>query len=338
MALCSASRGIGVRYNRCVLPMAGIAKVLHQSQCEPARKYQSRESFAVCQQHHHRVLTVYELFSLALLIFQSCVVGWSLNVLLQHGNTISEVIHLVAIASITFLSPREHYRSLSPSKLLVVYLSIRTIADAFTLLFTLGTWSTLALALRASLEATNLVVESQSKESILLDNFRDVSPEEKTGPWSQGVFWWINSALFAQQKAGFSLETLPRNPRRLDPSRLRRKLSLAWDQRSKMSKQNLSTKIDNCLTETPTTQFTLPLALLQCLMPEFVTIVPTRLLLIVLRYAQPLLISKILQLLAANSLGGQSYQLSCTIILVSTIVYIGQAVRLRLVKEIVPPC
>lgn len=70
-------------------------------------------------------------------------------------------------------------------------------------------------------------------------------------------------------------------------------------------------------------------------MPEFVTIVPTRLLLIVLRYAQPLLISKILQLLAANSLGGQSYQLSCSIIMVSTIVYIGQAVRLILVKKIV---
>ncbi|THW88478.1 hypothetical protein D6D15_05951 [Aureobasidium pullulans] len=239
----------------------------------------------------------------------SCVVGWSLNVSLQHGNTISEVIHLVAIASITFLSPREHYRSLRPSKLMAVYLSIRTIADAFTLLFTLGTWSALALALKTFLEAANLIAESQSKESILLDNFRDVSPEEKAGPWSQGVFWWINSALFARQKAGFSLETLPKNPRQLDPSRLRQRLSLAWDQR-----------------KTPTTQFTLPLALLQCLMPEFVTIVPTRLLLIVLRYAQPLLISKILQLLAANSLGGQSYQLSCSIIMVSTIVYIGQAI------------
>ncbi|THY47850.1 hypothetical protein D6C97_07847 [Aureobasidium pullulans] len=280
---------------------------------------------AVCQQHH-RVLTVYKLFSLALLVFQSCIVGWSVNSPLQSGNTISEVIHLVAIASIAFLSPREHYRSLSPSKLMVVYLSIRTIADAFTLLFILGTWSALALALKTFLEAGNLIAESQSKESILLDNFRDVSPEEKAGPWSQGVFWWINSALFARQKAGFSLETLPKNPRQLDPSRLRQRCSLAWDQRSKMPKQISSTKTYNCLTETPTTHFTLPLALLQCLMPEFVTIVPTRLLLIVLRYAQPLLISKILQLLAANSLGGQSYQLSCSIIMVSTVVYIGQAI------------
>lgn len=334
MALYSASRSIGVRYNRCVFQMARIAKVLHQSQCEPSRKYQSRESFAICQQYH-RVLTVYKLLNLALLIFQSCVVGWSLNVSLQHGNTISEVIHLVAIASITFLSPREHYRSLRPSNLMAVYLSIRTIADAFTLLFTLGTWSALALALKTFLEAANLIAESQSKESILLDSFRDVSPEEKAGPWSQAVFWWINSALFARQKAGFSLETLPKNPRQLDPSRLRQRLSLAWDQRSKMPKQISSTKTYNCLTETPTTHFTLPLALLQCLMPEFVTIVPTRLLLIVLRYAQPLLISKILQLLAANSLGGQYYQLSCSIIMVSTIVYIGQAVRPILVKKIV---
>ena len=48
--------------------------------------------------------------------------------------------------------------------------------------------------------------------------------------------------------------------------------------------------------------------------------------LIVFRYAQPLLISRILQLLAANALSGQYYQLSCTIVIISTVVYIGQAV------------
>jgi ATP-binding cassette subfamily C (CFTR/MRP) protein 1 len=62
-------------------------------------------------------------------------------------------------------------------------------------------------------------------------------------------------------------------------------------------------------------------------MPEFATVVPTRFMLIVFRYAQPLLISKILQMLATNSLSGQSYQLSCTIVIISTVVYIGQAVR-----------
>jgi ATP-binding cassette subfamily C (CFTR/MRP) protein 1 len=62
-------------------------------------------------------------------------------------------------------------------------------------------------------------------------------------------------------------------------------------------------------------------------MPEFVTVVPIRFMLIVFRYAQPLLISKILQMLAMNALGGQSYQLSCTIVIISTVVYIGQAVQ-----------
>jgi len=62
-------------------------------------------------------------------------------------------------------------------------------------------------------------------------------------------------------------------------------------------------------------------------MPDFATVAITRFMLIVFRYAQPLLISKILQLLAANALDGQSYQLSCTIVIVSTVVYIGQAVR-----------
>lgn len=48
--------------------------------------------------------------------------------------------------------------------------------------------------------------------------------------------------------------------------------------------------------------------------------------LIAFRYAQPLLMSRILQLLATNALGGQSYQLSCTIVIFSSIVYVGQAV------------
>ncbi|KAH0401128.1 P-loop containing nucleoside triphosphate hydrolase protein, partial [Aureobasidium melanogenum] len=47
--------------------------------------------------------------------------------------------------------------------------------------------------------------------------------------------------------------------------------------------------------------------------------------LIVFRYAQPLLMSRILQLLAANALGGQSYQLSCTVVVISSVVYVGQA-------------
>jgi ATP-binding cassette subfamily C (CFTR/MRP) protein 1 len=62
-------------------------------------------------------------------------------------------------------------------------------------------------------------------------------------------------------------------------------------------------------------------------MPEFITVVPTRFMLIVFRYAQPLLISKILQMLSMDTLGRQSYQLSCTIVIISTVVYIEQAVR-----------
>jgi ATP-binding cassette subfamily C (CFTR/MRP) protein 1 len=62
-------------------------------------------------------------------------------------------------------------------------------------------------------------------------------------------------------------------------------------------------------------------------MPDFATVALTRFMLIVFRYAQPLLISKILQLLAMNALGGQSYQLSCTIVIISTVIYIGQAVQ-----------
>ncbi|KAH0363812.1 P-loop containing nucleoside triphosphate hydrolase protein, partial [Aureobasidium melanogenum] len=61
-------------------------------------------------------------------------------------------------------------------------------------------------------------------------------------------------------------------------------------------------------------------------MPEFATIALVRFMLVLSRYAQPLLMSRILQLLAANALGGQSYQLSCTVVIISSVVYIGQAI------------
>ncbi|KAI4737758.1 hypothetical protein E4T50_11749 [Aureobasidium sp. EXF-12298] len=69
---------------------------------------------------------------------------------------------------------------------------------------------------------------------------------------------------------------------------MRQKILLAWDQRAK-----------------PENALTLPSILVHCLMPDFATVALTRFMLIVFRYAQPLLISKILQLLAMNALDMQ---------------------------------
>ncbi|KAI4837632.1 hypothetical protein E4T44_08245 [Aureobasidium sp. EXF-8845] len=249
-------------------------------------------------------------FNLILLVIQSCIVGVSFSVPTEPSHVLAEVAHLVAVVGIVNLSPREHYRSVSPSKLLVVYLSIRTFLNISALLLVHDRGFTTFQALQTVIEAGNLIAESQNKRHCLLEPFLGVAPEDTAGLWSKASFAWVTPILLVGNDHSFSLEKLPRSPRRFDPSSLRQTILLAWDQRAK-----------------PETPLTLPLTLVQCLMPEFATIVPTRSMLIVFRYAQPLLISRILQLLVSSALGGQSYQLSCTIVIISSIVYIGQAVR-----------
>jgi ATP-binding cassette subfamily C (CFTR/MRP) protein 1 len=154
---------------------------------------------------------------------------------LRSEPTVSlvETVHLGAIAGIAVLSPLEHTRSVAPSTLLVVYLSARTIGDTIELMFVHNRWSVIILTMRISLEAANLVVESQSKRLFLLEAFADSAPEEIVGFWSRVSFWWVNSWLLARRDVKFSLGALPRSPIRLEPSRLRQRLLTTWHQRSK---------------------------------------------------------------------------------------------------------
>jgi ATP-binding cassette subfamily C (CFTR/MRP) protein 1 len=179
------------------------------------------------------LLTNPKAFNLVLLVFQSSIVGLSISVPTKLSDAISEAAHLVAVVGLVILSPREHYRSVSPSKSLVVYLSTRTFLSVSASLLGYDRDFTIVQALRIIIEAGNLIVESQNKKHFLLEPFLDLAPEEIAGPWSKASFAWVSSILFAGKDITFSLETLPQNPLRFDPSDLRQNILLAWDQRGK---------------------------------------------------------------------------------------------------------
>jgi ATP-binding cassette subfamily C (CFTR/MRP) protein 1 len=179
------------------------------------------------------LLTDRKAFNLVLLVFQSSIVGLSLSVPTKLSDALAETAHLVAVVGLVILSPREHYRSMSPSKSLVVYLSTRTFLNASALLLGYNRGFMTIQALRIVIEAGNLIVESQNKKHFLLEPFLDIAPEETAGPWSKASFAWVSSILFAGKDIEFALETLPQNPRRFDPSDLRQNILLAWDQRGK---------------------------------------------------------------------------------------------------------
>lgn len=149
-------------------------------------------------------------------------------------DTLVELAHLVAVLGLVILSPREHYRSVSPSTSLVVYLSIRTFLNVSSLLLAHDRGPMTIQALRTIIEVGNLIIESQNKTYSLLNPFLGLAPEETAGPWSKASFAWVASILFTGKDNTFSLESLPQNPHRFDPSNLRRKILLTWDQRGKL--------------------------------------------------------------------------------------------------------
>lgn len=101
------------------------------------------------------------------------------------------------------VSHAEHTRSVSPSTLINVYL-------VFTLLFDCVITRTLWLLrdvdvvarLFTSAAVTKLLVlavEAWEKRSILLAQYRELSPEVTSGILNRTVFWWLNPLM----KAGF---------------------------------------------------------------------------------------------------------------------------------------
>lgn len=179
------------------------------------------------------LLTGCKAFNLVLLAFQSSIVGIYASVPAKSDNALAEVVHLVAVIGLVILSPREHHRSVSPSKYSVIYLSTRTFLNLTTLLLVHDRGFIIIQVLRTTIEAGNLIAESQNKGHFLLEPFLDIAPEETAGPWSRASFAWVASICFRGKDHSFSLGTLPRNPRRFDPSEMRQKILLAWDQRGK---------------------------------------------------------------------------------------------------------
>jgi hypothetical protein len=216
-----------------VSKMEPIAKGVYQDWFEPSSQRQNRE----CSMSKHMLCTNLlinlKAFNLILLVCQSSIVGVSISVPTELSYVLAEITHLIAVVGLVNLSTLEHYRSVSPSKSLVVYLSIRTFLNTSAMLLVHDRGFTTFQALRTIVEAGNLVAESQNKRYSLLDPFLDVAPEETAGLWSIASFAWVTPILVVGKGHTFSLERLPRNPHQFDPSSLRQTILLAWDQRGK---------------------------------------------------------------------------------------------------------
>lgn len=102
-----------------------------------------------------------------------------------------------------FVSYVEHVRSVRPSTLITVYLGLTLLLDCAisrTLWLLNGTRVVAGLLTSTiTLKIVILMFELWEKRSILLSQYRHLSPEVTSSILNRSVFWWLNSLI----KTGF---------------------------------------------------------------------------------------------------------------------------------------
>lgn len=141
----------------------------------------------------------------------TCLVGLGLQVsllvlwTLDHGGArvltqAAAALSVLDAVVITVLSGLQHTRSVRPSTVLQIYLSMTLLMDAVRVrtLYLQGTNPTLTRLFTAEMTVTlcTLTLESIEKRAFLLDTFRGLDPESSTSFLNRCVFWWLNSLIW----------------------------------------------------------------------------------------------------------------------------------------------
>lgn len=171
-------------------------------------------------------------------------------------DVLSGITSLIACLGLCPLVFLEHTRSVRPSDLSVLYLSVTLACDSIDLWTTVYQDTAASVALRDLLPAilniclklVLVVLESQRKDKILRDGSDKWSPEELSGILSRTFFWWINSILAQGRRNILTEDSLPPIGAQLSSKLLRHQASVAWDQRGNKNGL-LSTMLERILTE-----------------------------------------------------------------------------------------
>ncbi|KAK2051438.1 P-loop containing nucleoside triphosphate hydrolase protein, partial [Colletotrichum caudatum] len=224
-------------------------------------------------------------------------------------SVFASFVACVGLCPLLFL---EHTRSQKPSDLGIVYLLLSIAYDFAELGLTEYKNATFAVITPgvASLcvKFVLLVAESRQKRTILRGSDGQWSPEELVNILDRTFFWWINPILVQGNRHVLTSENLPPIGQKLSSKLLRHQALQAWNQRAR-----------------PEGKMTLPRALACSMLPHLLAPIIPRLLLIVFRYAQPVLISTAIRSLSSSSAQSTNTQAGQFVILMAGTIYIGLA-------------
>ncbi len=146
-----------------------------------------------------------------------------------------QLLFLVADAAVCVLSFLEHGRNTGPSTLLTTYLTTKVFSSLITAGLQYVAWNLCGIySVTTAVLATELVLlvlESQTKRSILREPYDELSPEETAGFFGVVFFWWVNKALKTGYSKSLSLTDMPPLVKSLDAMKMRAAMQREWDKR-----------------------------------------------------------------------------------------------------------
>lgn len=159
------------------------------------------------------------------------------------ASTAADVLSLVATLGALGLSYLDHQRSLRPSTLLCLYLTVVIIlgvARVRTLwLIDSGAAEPAIATASLSLTVIVLLLESVEKKSSLRPGEKTGAPEEYSGFWNRSVFVWLAATLRVGYSKVISVQDLPPLDTKLESRLLRAQLVATWSKYDHRGKHGL---------------------------------------------------------------------------------------------------
>ncbi|KAF3061093.1 Multidrug resistance-associated protein 1 [Daldinia childiae] len=256
----------------------------------------------------------FKILLLILLILSSIGRFVALGDLTPNSNyvRVSHGLEVAAAIALCVLSLIEHRRSIQPSSIITLYLTVCIIRDVLEVSRKYqGQRSWLMqdpILAQITLEATLLATENLQKELTKEHSGQYLSPEERSGVFGRIFFWWINPVLVEGYHNVLQNSTLPSVDTKLLSKPIRTVAIRAWEQRLR-----------------PESSMTLPNVLFVSLKRPFLLAIPPRLFLTLFRYSQPIIIRQSIQYVTRNKPSNQTWT-AHSLITAAVVVYVGLAI------------
>ncbi|CAG8893204.1 unnamed protein product [Penicillium egyptiacum] len=224
----------------------------------------------------------------------------------------SAIFDLLSALAIIILVDLEHFRSIRPSFLASAYLFVTLLLDLARvrtawLLPDYHAYSySVCLSVSLAIKLLLLVLTNTEKRKWFVPTEKDHSIESSSGPFSRGLFTWLNGLLWKGHSVSLTGDALPTVHRKLLSSEVSTRFADSWARR------------------TQNAQNALLLAVLKCLRWEIATIAFPRLCVVGFSIAQPFLIGKVVAVLQQTS--SLSQDMGYGLIAATAIVFTGIAV------------